>query len=304
MPLGYAELEDFYGRLVKRAHSRKIPCAITSGMACVAFGVSQTTQDCDLLCAPDSAAEFLHILNDTSLRGRLPSYRGHISPPLDKRWLRGGWTSHFVWKPAEGEAYIDVFGIAPRASSAWQTEVEGLYACRRIVAEMKHTNRERDWPSVTALGAQMIEAGDTSGWLHIFDAELLRALTRTAHPPRNLVKRRPVLELAVGGDPRLRLALHAEIQYWHELDRARLGIYQRAVRIYVRAVKKASMPDAPLLVQHGIRVRCAELHLPENPLLDYGLNRMIDEAREAVAGLVNPAGLAWLPDVREHFRFA
>src|SRR5882672_6722413 len=83
MPFSYAELEQFYEGLVTRARSRGIACAITSGMACVAFGVSETTKDCDLLCAPNSAGNLLDLLGETSLEGRLPSYRGNLSPPLD-----------------------------------------------------------------------------------------------------------------------------------------------------------------------------------------------------------------------------
>lgn len=45
MPLSYAELEQFYESLVSRARSRGITCGITSGMACVAFGVAQATKD-------------------------------------------------------------------------------------------------------------------------------------------------------------------------------------------------------------------------------------------------------------------
>jgi hypothetical protein len=36
--------------------------------------------------------------------------------------------------------------------------------------------------------------------------------------------RRPVLDLAIKNDSRLRSALHAEVQLWHELDRVRLGV--------------------------------------------------------------------------------
>ena len=49
MHLSYAELEQFYESLVARARRRGIACAITSGMACVAFGVAQATRHCDLL---------------------------------------------------------------------------------------------------------------------------------------------------------------------------------------------------------------------------------------------------------------
>jgi hypothetical protein len=157
------------------------------------------------------------------------------------------------------------------------------------------------------LGAQMIEAGDARGWLHIFDEDLLIALTRAIRPPATLTNRRPVLGLAVKGDSRLRSALHAEVQLWHELDRARLGIYQRAVRPYMLAIRRAHLsPGSELAVQYETRVRCAEHHLPLNPLADYGLTRVLEDARAALAGLVNPAvnpaTLGWLPDVREHFK--
>src|SRR5271168_5302194 len=99
MPFSYAELERFYEGLVTRARSRGIACAITSGMACVAFGVSEATKDCDLLCDPESASRFLELLSETTLDGHPPSYRGNLTPPLDARWIRGGWTSHFMWPP-------------------------------------------------------------------------------------------------------------------------------------------------------------------------------------------------------------
>jgi hypothetical protein len=74
MPFSYAELERFYEELVTRARSRGIACAITSG---VAFGVSEATKDCDLLCDPKSAGKFLELLGETTLGGRLPGYRGN-----------------------------------------------------------------------------------------------------------------------------------------------------------------------------------------------------------------------------------
>jgi hypothetical protein len=200
-------------------------------------------------------------------------------------------------------SYGDVFGVAPRGSLPREAELEGFYACRHTVAEMKRTNRERDWPYVTALGAQMIEAGDERGWLHIFDEDLLLALTRASRPPARLIQQRPVLGLALRDDSHLRSALYAEIQLWHELDRARLGIYQRAVRPYMKAVRKAGItPRATLAIQHEARLSCAERYLPMNPLADFGVVRLIADACEALRQLVNPAALAWLPDVRNHFK--
>jgi len=302
MPFSYAELEQFYEKLVTRARRRGIACAITSGMACVAFGVSEATKDCDLLCIPDSAGDLLGLLGKTTLDGRLPNYRGNLTPPLDTRWFRGGWTSHFVWPPADSGAYLDVFGVAPRSSSPWETEIQGFYASPHIVAEMKRTNRDKDWPFVTALGARMIEMGDERGWLHLYDEKLLHAFAERKRPAA-LIKRRPVLELAANNDPKLRPALRAEIGYWHELDRVRMNIYENAVRKYMVEVRKSRLPPrAGLSAQHELRVRLAEKYLPQNPMRDYGIARMISETREALSQIINPTAMAWLPDVREHFR--
>jgi len=138
MPLSYAELEEFYEDLVSEARRRGVACAITSGMACVAFGVAAATLDCDLLCSPETAEE----LQETCLRDRLPNYRGHLTAPLDSRWLSGGWTSHFCWSPPNEEAYLDIFGITPRGTSPWAAEFQGLYAGLHSVAEMKRTDRD------------------------------------------------------------------------------------------------------------------------------------------------------------------
>ena len=302
MPLSYAELEKFYEGLVMKLRERGVTCAITSGMACVSYGVTQTTKDCDMLCRPEMAPQFLRLLFETKLDGVLPLYRGHITPPLDARWQRGGWTSHFVWKAHGAEAYLDVFGVAPRASSPWETDLSGLYANPHTVAEMKRTDREKDWPFATALGVKLLEAKDDRGWLHIFNHEVLsQSLGRRTCPPE-MIARRPVLGLAVTGDQRLELALKGEVEFWHRLDRLRLRIHERAVRPYMLAVKRDVRSDAPELApQHQCRVEHAEQWLAMNPLRDYGLDRLIAEARAEAVKYAPAGSLDWLPDVRGSF---
>jgi hypothetical protein len=114
----YAELEEFFSSLVASAQAR----AITSDMACVHFGVAATTKDCDVLCDAAKSDDFRKLIASIALRGLLPNYRGNISPPLDARWMRGGWTSHFTWKTKPEEACLDIFGVAPRGSSPWETK--------------------------------------------------------------------------------------------------------------------------------------------------------------------------------------
>lgn len=302
MSLSYAELESFYETLVSRARERGITCAITSGMACVHYGVAQSTKDCDLLCKPEYVDPLLQIIRETRLQGTFANYRGHITPPLDARWLHGGWTSHFVWRSNEQEAYLDVFGAAPRASTRWEDEVRGFYSGPHIVAEMKRTDRDKDWPFATALGVKLLEMGDSRGWLHIFHYEtLLRVAEKVTCPPE-IITQRPVLELLAEGDDRLEVALRSEMEFWQQLDYCRLRVYEKSVRPYMLAVKRDRRADEDdLTIQHQARVEHAEAILPRNPLRQYGLDKLIAEARERTTRFVPPNSLQWLPNTQAHF---
>lgn len=86
----------------------------------------------------------------------------------------------------------------------------------------------------------------------------------------------------------------------------RIKVFERALRPYVVAVRKLPVPETgSLLESHGRRMRCAEEHLAASPLVDYGIERHIEEARQQTiegSGLVKEAA-EWLPDVREHFEY-
>ncbi len=300
----YAELESFFSTLVATAQSRGITCAITSGMACVHFGVAATTKDCDVLCDAVRSDDFRELIAATTLRGLWPNYRGNISPPLDARWMRGGWTSHFTWKTKPDETCLDIFGIAPRGSSPWHRQLRGLYARPNVVAEMKRTNREKDWPFATALGGQMLEEGDLEGWLHLYDPEVLRSSARYPAPIERLVSLRPLLRLAPFTDTlRVKRVLLAERLFWGELDELRIHIYQKHLRPYTSAVRKAvaGRRDLEVASSHALRLECALEHLPFQPLRDHGLERLVAEAQANVGVTIGADVIEWLPAAEHHF---
>ena len=300
------EQHQFYEDLVRELRSRGVIAAITSGLACVHYGVAETTKDCDLLCHPASFDELLKLLAETKIAGHSCSYRGNISPPLDARWHRGGWTSHFEWVLDSSAVTLDVFGHALRESSPWTQDVLGLYAGPHTVATMKRTNRDKDWAFITALGVRMIEADDERGWLHIFKPDTLAELLETHTCPPETAARRPALQLAVNGDPHAVGALHVERLLWEQLDRVRIRILERYLRPYVASVRKARPAQAlPLQEDHLLRIDCARQHLPANPLKDYGIQRHIEDAKAALAdtGLLSEKALTWLPDVMVYFEW-
>jgi hypothetical protein len=302
--LSYAELEQFYEGIVLKLRERGVICAITSGMACVHYGVAETTKDCDLLCHPASFATLLNLLGETEIAGVPCHYRGNISPPLDARWHRGGWTSHFQWATPPDMAALDVFGQALREASPWAGDVFGLYAGPNTVAAMKRTSRDKDWAFITALGERMLEADDPRGWWHIFDAVTLGQLLRTQACPPEVATRRPAIGLALNGDPRAAGALNAERKLWEELDRLRIRIFERHLRPYVSALRKARAGESlALLDDHRLRIQCAQDHLPETPLKLFGLQRYVEEAKAALvkSGVVPENALTGLPDVMIYF---
>ncbi len=299
------ELHLFYENLVEKLRDRGVVCAITSWLACVHYGIAETTKDCDLLCHPGSFDRLLDLLSETPIAGAACRYRGNISPPLDARWHRGGWTSHFEWGTPLQPTMLDVFGQAVRQSLPWEHDLAGLYASRNIVAEMKRTDRDKDWPFITSLGTDMLRAGDCRGWLHLFEPDAIVEMMREVSAiPAELFPIRPALRLAASEDPDLRQALLAERHFWQDLDRLRIRIYRAALRPYVHAVGRARIAGQPgLREQHAARLECAEKTLSKNPLVAYGLERFIEEARNATAAFVQPRLLQWLPDVRRHVKY-
>ncbi len=297
-------LDEFYAAITTRLRRERVPCAITGGLACVEFGITEHTEDCDLICSPARAAQLLEVLHASPFGPFACRYRGSISAPLDARWLRGGYSAHFQWPATSSlKPFLDVFGSPPRVSSPWEKEIVGRFAGRHTVAEMKRTDRRKDWDQATALGLQMLEAGDSKGWLHIFDAGALRALARNQSPPRSERRQRPVLQLAVENSPLLDRGVQTEIDFWMNLNRRRLQIYQDNVAAYGRAVRQdTAAKNGDLLVQHRARVLHAERLLPRRPLQDYGVERLISEARQATAIGLDPAILKYLPSAARHFK--
>jgi hypothetical protein len=296
------DLDEFFASILTPLRRQGVPCAITGGLACVEFGVADHTEDCDLICPSAHAETLLRLLHATPY-GTSPCQYRKTSPPLDARWLAGGYTSHFHW-PTVGpiKPFLDVFGAPPRVSSPWEKETVGLFAGRHTVAEMKRTKRRKDWDQATALGLDMLKNKDPRGWLHIFDATTLRQLIKKRSPGKQLVLQRPVLALAQKNSPLLDRAIQTEVEFWTHLDELRLRIYHKSLEPYGRALlQNAKTRQNDFMVEHGARVQYAEKLLNENPLQHYGVKRLVEEARKATAIGLDPAILRFLPPTLPHF---
>ena len=108
---------------------------------------------------------------------------------------------------------------------------------------------------------------------------------------------------AVEQSAKLQAAVAAEMIFWKNASEARLKYYERHLKPYLVAVRKAEAgPALTLLQQHEIRIACAEKHLPLLPLGATEFAEMINVAREATLSLIHPSLEEWLPDIRENYR--
>ena len=94
---------DFLKIFAGQLRAADIPFAITSGMACVHYGLQQNTKDSDWIIPADALERLRELL--TKREGDLPpwrvSYRQIFGAPLDAEFMQHGWTSHLsIWDNA------------------------------------------------------------------------------------------------------------------------------------------------------------------------------------------------------------
>ena len=246
-----------------------VRCAITSGMACVHYGLQQTTKDTDWLIDPDHLDRLRGVLE--SLEKQFPPwivrYRTVFGAPLDPRWMANGWTSHIeIREDALGfDHHLDFFARPPRVVR-WEADEDG-FVSRDVVARMKRTDRDRDWPIVDGLGWQIADSEDglEVALQHVQDSGRLRALWgRSPASLRGAVMAlRPLLGRidAEADDLRLEGWVRLERLVWQCLNRERHGRYQTTWKDFYRRWRKEPdwvWPTAePFAMQHRRLVAAA-----------------------------------------------
>lgn len=137
---------EFYRLFQALLRERAIPGVLTSGMACVEYGLQQNTKDTGWIVDPAEIGDLV------TLFGKLErgvsggnwgvSYRGLFGAPFDAEYMSGGWTSHLAAfdAPESAERHLDFFGRPPRVGDARRNDAVAGIASRDIVARM---NKDR-----------------------------------------------------------------------------------------------------------------------------------------------------------------
>lgn len=294
---------DFYRAFQSLLRGRGIAGVLTSGMACVEYGLQQTTKDTDWIIAPDDIASLVALFGElergiTGGNWRI-TYRGLFGAPLDPEYLAGGWTSHLAAfdQPESAERHLDFFGWPPRVGEAWRSDAAAGIASRGTVARMKKTDRQKDWPLVNALAIQAYYAGDPEAFLHLRDPGILREAwqnTTAAHRERGSRERPLLTALDAVDDLRLERLLVVEATLWQCVNRERYLIYQRAWKDFYRAWQRDRVGEwptsEPFLQQHRRVCDAIREHgLPPAPLGTIAARQEVYDRGRARAAVLSAA---------------
>jgi len=212
---------------------------------------------------PDTMEHVLTILEKHGARYR-------FGAPLEVRWMAGGWSAHLEFEWQEMRVRTDFVTRPPRLDQGalqriWQSAEgqETPFLDAMDLANMKKTNREKDYAVIGELARRMADPDDQI--LYSRSARDLIDLARQ-YPDRvqRLAERRAVLRVLGQGREALEAALDAERRQLIRANEERLAKYMEAAKPWAAAWPALSrqMDGLALSEAHRLMVRQAETLLP------------------------------------------
>jgi len=252
---------NIYFQLTEAFNARQITVALASGQAVVYYRIAIMSKDGDwIVRETPEACE--HVLAELEKRGA--TYRP--SPPLDVRWLSGGWSSHFEFVDERvRRVRCDFMSRPPRVDLA---TVERLFAnadpgSRLLAIDleslilMKRSQRAKDYAVIGELASRLPPEREID---LTTDPDRVLELA----PQHGQASSRPAVRAALSGAGRrtVVLALAEETDELQEDDRRRLARYEAAAREYLAACRRAAIARMPLREAHGRLRELADRLLP------------------------------------------
>jgi hypothetical protein len=240
---------------------------ICSGQAVVLHRLAIMSKDGDWIVREDPAA-LTHVLNV------LARHRAHyrFGAPLDLPWMRGGWSSHFEFRDGDLRVRTDFFTRPPRLTASdvarlWTEQLgrDPPFVDLRDLAELKKTNREKDYAVIGDLARKMTDL--TEQVLYSRSARDLEALAvNHGELIKRLAPRRPVLKHVGAGRDVLERELDAERRDLMHANERRLERYLAAGQRWAAAWPAIDRDVAKLdlLQAHEVIVERAKALLPES----------------------------------------
>ena len=260
---------SIYLDLTEQFNAGRLRAIICSGQAVVLLRLAIASKDGDWILREEQAA-MDHVLAVLEARGA----RYRFGAPLDLRWLRQGWSSHFQFRHQDMRVRTDFFTRPPRVGSSelaalWR-EQEGRqppFTGPGVLLRIKQTAREKDWPIVGELARLLPDARQQI--LHSRSAgDLLDWARREPALVADVATVRPALRAMEHGRDELRMALERERFAAMDADARRMRSYVEAARSLEEAWPELDRATTglPLRSAHEQVVACAERWLTTAPI--------------------------------------
>ncbi len=256
---------NIYLDLTRQFNRGRLRAVLAGGQAMVLHRLAIMSKDGDWILREDDEV-FQHVLKVLEEYGA----RYRFCAPLDMHWMQGGWSSHFEFTWRGLRIRTDFFTRPPRLTPAdlarlW-TEQSGRdvpYAGPQILADMKKTNREKDYAAIGEL-ARLIPDVEGQILQSRSARDLIELEKKYSARYHELSSARPALEAARAGLPALEAALDAERRDFMHADEERLERYSAASAAWAAIWPEVEreMARKPLQEAHAIMVRRAAGCLP------------------------------------------
>jgi hypothetical protein len=220
---------NIYIELTRAFNCGKIRAVICSGQAVVLHRLALMSKDGDWIIREDE--ESLHYILGV-LAGFQARYR--FGAPLDIRWLKGGWSSHFDFRFNSIRVRTDFFTRPPRISPAelkrlWKEQESSDLPFVNLIdlAELKKTNREKDYVIIGEMARLMKPPRDQL----LFSRsarDIINLANKYPHLVMELAKKRPLLVRFSEGREKLEELLDAEKRAMIHANENRLTLYLKA----------------------------------------------------------------------------
>jgi hypothetical protein len=256
---------NIYMDLTQHFNTGRLRAILSSGQAVVLHRLAVMSKDGDWIVKEDDEAlhHILQILHESGARYR-------FSAPLDRRWLAGGWSSHFEFTRDQLRVRTDFVSRPPRIGAErlariWSDQENRAFPFVNLVdlAELKKTNREKDYAVIGELSRRMT-AGEDQVRYSRSAREILDFFRESPSEVAALLAERGIGTKALKNRESLEAALDAERRRLIHANERRLARYAAAARAWVEIWKdvERALAGLPLLEAHGIVVKRAEGVLP------------------------------------------
>jgi hypothetical protein len=261
-------MDNPYIRLTHEFNHGRLRAILASGQAVVLYRLAIMSKDGDWILREEPEA-LAHVIATLARHGA----RYRYGAPLDLRWLVHGWSSHLEFQEEGLRLRCDFVTRPPRVSPAslrtlWEAPVqkEAPIVSLPVLAELKKTNREKDYAVIGELARQMEDPH-----LEALYSRSARDLMRLAsdHPEavREAAAERPLLSRIGQGREEIERLLDEERRALIRKNEDRLDRYLNAAirwsAEWTRVSKEIS--GLPLTEAHEIVATAAAEHLPREP---------------------------------------